>query len=306
MLNPLPSWHNTPIRQTILDFVTAVTTEGHPDFVPPTERIATFDNDGTLWCERPIQIQIFFLIDRIKSMAAENPALATQQPFKAIVEQDWETLKTFGKKELLILFFSSHTAMTPEEFAQLAQTWFESATHPRFKRLFKHCVFQPMVELLDYLRSNGFKTFIVTGGGIEFVRTIAEEIYGIPPEQVIGSSSKTRFEWREDQPNLIKLPELHSFDDREEKVNNIHLHIGRRPILAVGNSDGDLAMMQYTAAGPGRRLTLLLHHDDAEREDAYDRDFRLSPLTVALDEVPNLGGRIISMKQDFIQVFPDV
>ncbi|PSB19208.1 phosphoserine phosphatase [filamentous cyanobacterium CCP2] len=305
MSNSLPSWHNTSTKQTILEFVAAVTTAGQPDFVPPAERIATFDNDGTLWCERPIQIQVFFLNDRIKSMAAENPTLAIQQPFKAIVEQDWETLTTFGKKELLILFFSSHTAMTPEEFAQLAQIWFESATHPRFKRLFKQCVFQPMVELLDYLRANDFKTFIVTGGGIEFVRTIAEEIYGIPPEQVIGSSSKTRFEWREDQPNLIKLPELNSFDDREEKVNNIHLHIGRRPILAVGNSDGDLAMMQYTAAGSGRRLTLLLHHNDVEREDAYDRDFRLSPLTIALDEVPKLGGRIISMKQDFAQVFPE-
>ncbi|MCU0526920.1 MAG: haloacid dehalogenase-like hydrolase [Elainella sp. Prado103] len=306
MLNPLPSWYDIPTKQAILDFVTAVTTERHPDFVPPAERIATFDNDGTLWCERPLLIQIFFLIDRIKSMVAENPTLATQQPFKAIVEQDLETLKTFGKKELLILMFSSHTAMTPEEFAQIAQTWFKSATHPRFQRLFKHCVFQPMVELLQYLQSSGFKTFIVTGGGIEFVRSIAEEIYGIPPEQVIGSSSKTRFEWRDGQPNLIKLPELNSFDDREEKVKNIHLHIGRRPILAVGNSDGDLAMMQYAAAGSGRHLTLLLHHDDAEREDAYDRDFRLSPLTIALDEVPKLGGRVISMKQDFAQVFPPV
>jgi phosphoglycolate phosphatase-like HAD superfamily hydrolase len=303
MTTPLASWNNTFTKQSILDFVSAVTTEGSPDFVPVPERIATFDNDGTLWCERPLLIQLFFLIDRIKSMAASNPTLAT---FKALIEQDLETLKTFGKKELLILMFSSHTAMTPEEFAQIAQTWFEAATHPRFQRLFKQCVYQPMVELLSYLRSQGFKTFIVTGGGIEFVRAVAEEIYEIPPEQVIGSSSKTRFEWREGIPNLTKLPELNSFNDREEKVSNIHLHIGRRPILAVGNSDGDLAMMQYTMAGSGRRLALLLHHDDAEREDAYDRDFHLSPLTVALEEVPKLGGQIISMKQDFAQIFPQI
>jgi phosphoglycolate phosphatase-like HAD superfamily hydrolase len=301
----LSSWNEGATKAAILDFVRRVTTQGSPDFVPPSERIATFDNDGTLWCEQPNFVQGFFLIDRVKTITAEQPELAERQPFKAVLENDKPTLASFGKKELAVLIFATHTGMTPEEFRAIAQTWFESAMHPRFQRLFRECVYQPQLELLDYLRSHGFKTFIVTGGGSGVVRTVAESAYGIPPEQVIGSSSKTALEWRDGQPVLVKQPELSSFDDRAEKVVNIELHIGRRPILAFGNSDGDLAMLQYTAAGDGPRLALLLHHDDGDREYAYDRDFHLSPLRDALEEVPKLnGGHIVSMKQDFKQVFP--
>lgn len=301
----LSSWNEGATKAAILDFVRRVTTQGSPDFVPPSERIATFDNDGTLWCEQPNFVQGFFLIDRVKTITAEQPELAERQPFKAVLENDKPTLASFGKKELAVLIFATHTGMTPEEFRAIAQTWFESAMHPRFQRLFRECVYQPQLELLDYLRSHGFKTFIVTGGGSGVVRTVAESAYGIPPEQVIGSSSKTALEWRDGQPVLVKQPELNSFDDRAEKVVNIELHIGRRPILAFGNSDGDLAMLQYTAAGDGPRLALLLHHDDGDREYAYDRDFHLSPLRDALEEVPKLnGGHIVSMKQDFKQVFP--
>jgi phosphoglycolate phosphatase-like HAD superfamily hydrolase len=302
---PLTSWNEGTIKAAILDFVRRVTTEGSPDFVPPSERIATFDNDGTLWCEQPNYVQGFFLLDRVKTIAAAQPELAAKQPFKAILEHDKTTLATFGKKELVTLIFATHTGMTTEEFRAIVQSWFDSARHPRFQRLFRECVYQPQLELLDYLRSHGFKTFIVTGGGNGVVRTVAESIYGIPPEQVIGSSSKTALEWRDGKPVLVKQPELNSFDDRAEKVVNIELHIGRRPILAFGNSDGDLAMLQYTAAGTGARLALLLHHDDGDREYAYDRDFKLSPLQEALEAVPKLnGGHIVSMKQDFKQVFP--
>ncbi|RUR77447.1 HAD family hydrolase [Chlorogloeopsis fritschii PCC 9212] len=304
-VDPLPSWNEGTTKATILDFVRRVTIEDSSDYVPPSERIATFDNDGTLWCEQPTFVQGFFLLDRVKTITTEQPELAEQQPFKAVLENDKTTLATFGKKELVALVFATHTGMTPEEFRTIVQTWFDSAMHPRFHRLFRECVYQPQLELLDYLRANGFKTFIVTGGGSGVVRTVAESIYGIPPEQVIGSSSKTTLEWRDGKPVLVKQPELNSFDDRAEKVVNIELHIGRRPILAFGNSDGDLAMLQYTAAGTGARLALLLHHDDSDREYAYDRDFHFSPLREALEEVPKLnGGHIVSMRQDFKQVFP--
>lgn len=302
----LSSWNEGATKAAILDFVHRVTTEGSPDYVPPSERIATFDNDGTLWCEQPNLVQGFFLLDRVKTIAAEQPELAEQQPLKAVLENDKTTLATFGKQELVTLVFATHTGMTTEEFRAIAQTWFDSARHPHFHRLFRECIYQPQLELLEYLRSNGFKTFIVTGGGSGVVRTVAESIYGIPPEQVIGSTSKTMLEWRDGKPVLVKQPELNSFDDRAEKVVNIELHIGRRPLLAFGNSDGDLAMLQYTAAGAGARLALLLHHDDPDREYAYDRDFHFSPLREGLEEVPKLnGGHIVSMKRDFKQVFPN-
>ncbi len=302
--DPLPSWNDGAVKAAILEFVNQVTREDSPTYVTPPERIATFDNDGTLWCEQPIQVQAFFLLDRVKAIATEQPKLAQQQPFKAILERDKATIATFSKKELVTLFFATHTGMTPEAFQDIAISWLNVAHHPRFQQLFKACVYQPMRELLALLKANRFRNFIVTGGGIEFVRAIAEEIYDIPPEQVIGSSSKLKFELQGDTPRLTKLPELNSFDDREVKVENIALHIGRRPLLAFGNSDGDLAMLQYTAAGSGNRLALLLHHDDSDREYAYDRDFKLSPLTVALDIVPKLnGGRVVSMKQDWNPVF---
>lgn len=303
-MSPLPSWKPTPTKQAILDFVAAVTTTEHPDYVGPEERIACFDNDGTLWCEQPLQIQFFFLIDQIRAMAAKTPSLSSQQPFKAVLERDIDMLKTFDKADLMVLFFETHTGMAPEEFQAIVKNWFAISHHPRFRRPFRACIYQPMVELLAYLRSHQFKTYIVSGGGLDFMRAIAADLYGIPPEQIIGSCTTTRLcpdgAWLQ----LVKQAALQSFNDREEKVHNIYRHIGRRPILSVGNSDGDLAMLRYTAGDHRRSLPLLLHHDDSDREEAYDRDFRLSPLTLSLTDLPR-GSLIVSMKRDFAQVFPD-
>ncbi|HIK17383.1 MAG TPA: haloacid dehalogenase-like hydrolase [Leptolyngbyaceae cyanobacterium M33_DOE_097] len=302
--DPLPSWNRGFVKAAILDFVAQVTTEGTLTYKPPSQRIATFDNDGTLWCERPFLVQIYFLVDRIKAIAIDNPALANQQPFKAILENDRETIATFTKKELVALIFATHAGMPQEEFLAVAASWFNNAKHPHLQQLFKACIYQPMRELLDFLKAHEFKNYIVTGGGVDFVRVIADEIYGIPPEHVIGSSGKLKFELQGDTPMLTKLPELNSFNDREAKVENIALHIGLRPLLAFGNSDGDLAMLRYTAAGTGNRLALLLHHDDSDREYAYDRDFKISPLVEGLNVVPTLqGGMLVSMKQDWKRVF---
>jgi hypothetical protein len=302
--DPLPSWNSGFVKATLLDFVAQVTTPGGPTYVPPSQRIATFDNDGTLWCERPFLVQLYFLLDRVKAIAAENPTLANQQPFKAILENDQETMATFTKKDLVTLVFATHAGMTQEEFLAIATSWLDSALHPQLQQSFKACIYQPMRELLDFLTTHGFKNYIVTGGGVDFVRAISEEVYGIPPEQVIGSSGKLKFELQGETLTLTKQPELNSFNDREAKVENIALHIGLRPLLAFGNSDGDLAMLRYTAAGPGKRLALLLHHDDSDREYAYDRDFKISPLIEGLEEVPRLsGGMLVSMQQDWQRVF---
>ena len=275
---PLPSWNDGIAKSAILDFVARVTTEGGPDFVRPAERIATFDNDGTLWCEQPLQVQLFFLIDRVNELAAKDLSMRERQPFKALLERDHKTLHALGKQAVQELFAATHAGMSEEDFDGIARAWFAAARHPKFGRLFKQCTYRPQVELLGYLRENGFKTFIVSGGGIEFIRAFAEEAYDIPREQVIGSSGKLHYEMKDGRIALMKQSELNSFDDREAKAQNIGLHIGRRPILAFGNSDGDLAMLRYTRSGPGARLALLIHHDDAEREVAYDREFRLSPL----------------------------
>jgi hypothetical protein len=299
----LTSWNEGAAKSAIVDFVARVAKQGGSEYVPPAERIATFDNDGTLWCEQPVQVQVYFLIDRVKALAAKDPSLKDRQPYKALLEHDRATLHALGKKGLLELFFSTHTGMTEEEFEVVAREWFGTATHPKFGRLFKQCTYRPQVELLEYLRANGFKTFIVSGGGIDLMRAFAEEAYGIPREQVIGSSVKLKFDTKDGRSVLVKAAELASFDDREVKPQNIALHIGRRPILAFGNSDGDLAMMRYTLSGPGARLALLLHHDDAEREVAYDRDFRLSPLVEALDKAQAYGITVVSMKRDWVNVF---
>jgi hypothetical protein len=245
----------------------------------------------------------FFLVDQLRAIASRTPSLANRQPFKALLEKDLEVIQTFSKQDLMALFFETHTGMTTEEFQAVVQIWFTRAMHPRFQRLFKQCTFQPMVELLNYLEANGFRCFIVSGGGVEFMRAVVEEIYELPPERVIGSSTKTSLDRSSGRLKLLKQAKLNSFNDRDEKVNNIHLHIGRRPILAAGNSDGDLSMLQYTAEGPGRRLTLLVHHDDAAREVVYDRDFRLSPLTIGMEDLPR-GALVVSMKRDFAQIFP--
>jgi len=301
----LPSWNDGAARTAVLEFVARVTKEGGPDFVPAAERIATFDNDGTLWCEQPMQVQVFFLVDRIKELAANDPSIEGRQPFKALLERDMKTLHDLGKQGLFELAFAAHAGMTDEAFDTIARTWFAAAKHPKYQRPFTRCTFQPQIELLDFLRSNGFKTFIVSGGGIGLIRAFAEAAYGIPPEQVIGSSVKTRLEVEHGRVQLMRNAELGTFDDREVKVQNIGLHIGRRPIFAFGNSDGDLAMLRYTKTGPGARLAMLIHHDDGEREVAYDREFRLSPLVEALDKAKDYGITVVSMKRDWKTVFSE-
>jgi hypothetical protein len=300
----LAAWNDGVAKSEMLDFVARVTEQGGADFVPPAERIATFDNDGTLWCEQPLFVQAFFLIDRVKELADKDPTVKERQPFKALLEQDFKTLMGLGKQALFELVFATHSGMREEEFDPIARDWLAKARHPKFGRLFKECTYRPQFELLNFLRLNDFKTYIVTGGGIDFVRACSEQIYGIPREQVIGSSQKLRFEVDEGRGGLMKLADLNSFDDREAKPQNIALHIGRRPILAFGNSDGDLAMLRYTRTGTGPRLALLLHHDDAEREVAYDREFRLSPLNEALEKAADYGITVVSMKRDWNVVFP--
>lgn len=305
MADPLASWRSGPVKSAIIDFVNRVTRTEGPDFVPASERIAVFDNDGTLWCEQPLQVQVFFAQDRLKSLADRYPELRARQPFKAFLEHDLKTMHELGKRGVFAVAFMAHAGVTETEFAETASAWLASATHPNLGRLFTQCVFQPQLELMGYLRSHGFKTFIVSGGGIDFMRAFAEEIYGVASAQVIGSSVKTRVNINGDRVDLMKLAELGTFDDREVKVENIGLHIGRRPILAFGNSDGDLAMLRYTKAGPGARLALLLHHDDGQREFAYDRAFRLSPLAEALDHAADYGITVVSMKHDWEKVFAD-
>ena len=301
---PLASWRDGEARARIVAFVKGVTDPQGPDFVPEAERIAVFDNDGTLWVERPLYVQLVFLLDRARELAAKNPDLLAMPSFKAVAENDRAAMAQFDEQDVGELMAATHTGTTPEEFSQTVKAWLASAKHPRFDRPFTECVYQPMLELLDYLRASGFKTFIVSGGGVEFLRVFSEEVYGVPPEQVVGSSAKTRFELRQGRAVLVKLPELNSIDDKTGKPTNIHLHIGRRPILAVGNSDGDLQMLQYTAAGPGPRLMLLLHHDDADREYAYDRQSRVGRLDTALDEAYWQGWLVVSVKHDFRRVFP--
>jgi len=301
---PLPSWIDGAPKSAILSFVRRVTTQGGADFVPPPERIATFDHDGTLCCEQPLQMQFFFLFDRVKECAGKDPALRQRQPFKAVLEHDYSTLFGLGRQALLELVFVTHAGMTDEAFDQLAREWLATAMHPKYGRLYKECIYRPQLELLAYLRENDFKTYIVTGSGIDFIRAFSDEVYGIPREQVIGSSAKLRYDVTDSGAvSLMKLPELNSFDDREAKPLNIGLHIGRRPVLVFGNSDGDLPMIRYAKSGRGPRLALLVHHDDAEREAAYDREFRLSPLAEALDKAEDYGIIRVSMKRDWKEVF---
>jgi phosphoserine phosphatase len=299
----LPSWNDGAAKSAILDFVVRVTKDGGPDFVPPAERIATFDNDGTLWCEQPLQVQFFFGRDLLEAMAEKDPSLKERQPFKAYLERDMAAIHDLGKKGLFEAGAAVHAGMTEDEFENYACNWLATTKHPKLGRLFTALTYQPQVELLEFLRARGFKTFIVSGGGIDLIRCFAEERYGIARDQVVGSSVKTRFEIRDDRSDLVKLAEIDSFDDREVKPHNIGLHIGRRPILAFGNSDGDLAMLRYCKTGPGPRLALLIHHDDAEREFAYDREFRLSPLAEALDKADEYGITVVSMKRDWRAVF---
>lgn len=303
MPSPLASWRPGAIRDAILEFVEAVTTPG-PSFVERAERIAVFDNDGTLWCEQPVQIQIAFSQDQLKALVRTNPSLADRQPFKAFIEHDLEAIRALGKKGVFEVAFAVHAGTTTEVFRETARQWLSEARHPGFGRRYLDLVYQPQIELLSFLRESGFQTWIVSGGGAEFIRSFAETSYGIPPSQIIGSTVRTQVHETRGRLDLLKLAQLDSFDDREVKVENIGLHIGRRPILAVGNSDGDLAMMRYTLSGAGRRMALLVHHDDDDREIAYDRAFKLSPLVEALDHGDAYGLRRISVARDWAAVFP--
>ncbi|WP_197442745.1 HAD family hydrolase [Lignipirellula cremea] len=308
--DPLPSWNEGPRKAAILAFVEKTTTEGSPDYTPPADRIATFDNDGTLWTEHPMYTQMAFVIDRIKTLAAEHPEWKTQQPYQAVLENDHKALAAAGEKGLIELLMATHAGMTTTEFEQIVTDWFATARHPRFQRPYTECVFQPMVELLAYLRANGFKTYIVSGGGIEFMRPMTLQVYGIPSEQVIGSSIKTQFEIRDGKPVLMRLPEVNFIDDKEGKPVGINQFIGKRPLAAFGNSAGDRQMLQWTAAGQGARLMMLVFHDDATREYAYGpADGQPKSLFGAfpqdlMDEANTQGWQVIRMKDDWSRVFP--
>ncbi len=301
--DPLPSWNDTASRRAIVEFVGKVTQEGSPDYVPVPERIATFDNDGALWAEQPMYFQVFFVVDRIKALAPQHPEWTTQEPFASVLKGDMKKALAGGERALLEMAMATHTGMSTAEFEQIVKDWIATAKHPKTGRPFIEMVYQPMLELLAYLRANGFKTYIVSGGGIEFMRPWTEKVYGVPPEQVIGSSIKTKYEIRDGKPVLVRLPEINFIDDKEGKPIAIQQHIGRRPIAAFGNSDGDLQMLQWTTAGNGPRLAIIVHHTDAEREWAYDRKSHVGQLDKALDEAQARGWTVVDMKRDWKTVF---
>lgn len=302
--DPLPSWNDGPAKAAIIEFVDAVTAEGGADHVPPEQRIAVFDNDGTLWAEQPMYVQLAFALDRVEKLAPEHPEWKDTQPFKAVLENDREALAASGMEGAVQILMASHAGMTSDDFSKIVTDWLATARHPRFDRPYTELVYKPMLEILVYLRSNGFKTFIVSGGGIEFMRPWAEAVYGIPPEHVVGSSIKTAFEVGDGKPVIVRLPEVDFIDDKAGKPVGIHKFIGRRPIAAFGNSDGDLQMLQWTTAGDGRRLGAIIHHDDANREYAYDRDSHVGRLDQALDQAPDAGWVVVSMESDWNAVFP--
>lgn len=299
----LPSWNDGPARSGIVEFVQAVTREGSAGFVPPEERIAVFDNDGTLWAEQPAYFQLFFAMDRVRELAPQHPEWSGREPFKSVLAGDLQGALAGGEHAVLEIVAATHAGMTTEEFEKSVRDWIGSARHPVTHRRYTEMTYRPMHELLDYLRGNGFKTYIVSGGGIEFMRPWTQATYGIPPEQVIGSSGKAEFKIRDGTPVLIKLPQIGSIDDGPGKPVNINLHIGRRPIAAFGNSDGDLQMLQWTAGGAGPRLCLLVHHTDAAREWAYDRQSKVGKLDKALDEAAARGWTVVDMARDWKTVY---
>jgi len=304
-IDPLPSWNDGPSKTAITAFVTAVTDKASPDFVQSGERIAVFDNDGCLWSEQPAYFQAFFAMDRVKEMASDHPEWKSRQPFQAVLEGNMEALAASGKKGLIELVMATHAGMTTDEFADIVKNWLQTAKHPTLKKPYTELVFKPMLELLDYLRANDFKTFIVSGGGIEFMRPWVEGVYGIPPEQVVGSSIVTRFEMRDGDPVLVREPKLNFIDDKDGKPVGINQHIGRRPIFAFGNSDGDLQMLQYTTlGGEGKRFAGIVHHTDGEREFAYDRDSHMGRLDKALIEAESNGWTVVDMKKEWKVIYP--
>jgi phosphoserine phosphatase len=301
--DPLPSWNDTAPKKEIVAFVEKVTKQGSPEFVAPAQRIAVFDNDGTLWSEQPMYVQAMFMVDRIRQLAPQHPEWTTRAPFASVLTGDVRDALAGGEHALLEMAMATHAGTTTEEFEQIVVNWIATARHPKTGRLYTEMVYQPMLELLAYLRGNGFKTFIVSGGGIEFMRPWSERVYGIPPEQVIGSSIKTQFEVRDGKPVLVRLPEINFIDDKAGKPVGIQMSIGRRPIAAFGNSDGDLEMLQWTAAGPAARFCLYVHHTDAEREWAYDRESDIGRLDQGLTEAKARGWTVVSMKDDWKTIY---
>jgi phosphoserine phosphatase len=302
--DPLPSWNAGATKTAILNFVADVTDESSADFVAPPQRIATFDNDGTLWAEQPIYVEFQFAIDRIRMLAPQHPEWKTTEPFSLLLAGNMKAFLAGGEKSVVPILTASHSGMTPAEFEIIVKDWLATTKHPTKKRLYTQLVYQPMLELLTYLRENGFKTFIVSGGGVEFMRAFTEHSYGVPPEQVIGSEGKLKFEVRDGQPTLLKLPEVQFVDDKTGKPIGIEEKIGRRPIAAFGNSDGDLQMLQWTGAGSGKRFCLFVHHDDPVREWAYDRHSVIGRLDQGLDEAKAKGWTLVSMKDDWKTIFP--
>jgi phosphoglycolate phosphatase-like HAD superfamily hydrolase len=302
--DPLPSWNDGRTKQAIVAFVTDVTREGSPDFVPPPERVATFDNDGTLWIEQPMYVQFAYALDRVKALEPQHPEWKDTQPFKAVLEGDMAALAAAGEKGAVEIVAATHAGMTPEEFRQTVTEWLSTARHPRFDRRYDELVYQPMLEVLAYMRANGFKTYIASGGGAEFIRSFAEQRYGIPPEQVVGSRIVTKFERRDGKPILFRLPRVDFVDDGPGKPVGINQGIGRRPIAAFGNSDGDLEMLQWTTEAGKRRLGVVVHHTDAEREYAYDRQSHMGKLDKALDAAAVDHWIVVDMKRDWKTVFP--
>jgi phosphoglycolate phosphatase-like HAD superfamily hydrolase len=301
----LPSWNDGPVKKSITDFVPRVTTLGSADFVPRDQRVATFDNDGTLWAEQPMYFQIIFAMDRVKALANQHPDWKRKQPFKSVLDDNRNTLAALGEKGFLQIMAATHAGLTSEDFTKIVADWIATARHPRFDRPYTDLVYQPMLELLAYLRESGFKTFIVSGGGIEFMRVWTEKAYGIPPEQVVGSSAVTRFELRADgTPVLLRESKIEFVDDKQGKPVGINRFIGRRPVFAFGNSDGDQQMLEWTAGGSGARFMGLVHHTDAVREWAYDRNSPVGRLDKAWDEAVRRGWTVVDMKRDWKKVFP--
>jgi len=301
---PLPSWNDGPAKTSIIEFVTRVTTQGGADYVAPAERIAVFDNDGTLWAEQPMYVQLAFILDRVGALAPQNPGWKTKQPFKAVLDGDMRALAASGEQGLMQLIAVTHAGMTSDEFAKIASDWLATARHPRFQRPYTELIYQPMLEVLTYLRANGFKTYIVSGGGVEFIRPWTERVYGVSPEQVLGSSIKTKFEMRDGRPTIVRLPQINFIDDKTGKPVGINQLIGRRPIAAFGNSDGDLEMLQWTTMSGGPRFGLIVHHTDAEREFAYDRQAHFGKLDKALEAANVNRWTVVDMKRDWKKVFP--
>jgi phosphoglycolate phosphatase-like HAD superfamily hydrolase len=301
---PLPAWNDTAPKKVIVEFVERVTKQGSPDFVPPTERIATFDNDGTLWAEQPIYFQLAFALDRVKVLAPQHPEWKDKEPFASLLKDDLKGALAGGDAAIIQIVAATHAGMTTEEFEKIVRDWIATAKHPKTGKLYTEMVYQPMLELLAYLRANGFKTSIVSGGGIDFMRVFSERVYGIPPDQIVGSSGKLNFELRDGKPVLMKLPELNFNDDKAGKPVEIQMHIGRRPIFSFGNSDGDLQMLQWTTAGSGARFGGLVHHTDAEREWAYDRNSSIGRLDMGLGEAQASGWTLVDMKNDWKTIFP--